>query len=70
MVEKLNSNDNKIYRSVKIRLLPTKEQEVLFWKSVGVARWSYNFFLGYNQEKYKEWLGDNTKDRFVSESEV
>ena len=70
MVEKLNSNDSKIYRSVRIRLLPTKEQEVLFWKSVGVARWSYNFFLGYNQEKYKEWLEDNTKERFVSESEV
>ena len=70
MVEKLNSNDNKIYRSVKIRLLPTKEQEVLFWKSVGVARWSYNFFLGYNQEKYKEWLEDNTKERFASESDV
>lgn len=70
MEEKLNSNDNKIYRSVKIRLLPTKEQEILFWKSVGVARWSYNFFLGYNQEKYKEWLEDNTKERFVSESEV
>ena len=70
MEEKLNSNDNKIYRSVKIRLLPTKEQEILFWKSVGVARWSYNFFLGYNQEKYKEWLEDNTKERFVSDSEV
>ena len=70
MVEELNSNDNKIYRSVKIRLLPTKEQEVLFWKSVGVARWSYNFFLGYNKEKYKEWLEDNTKERFVSESDV
>ena len=70
MEEKLNSNDNKIYRSVKIRLLPTKEQEILFWKSVGVARWSYNFFLGYNQEKYKEWLADNTKERFIRESEV
>ena len=70
MEEKLNSNDNKIYRSVKIRLLPTKEQEILFWKSVGVARWSYNFFLGYNQEKYKEWLDDNTKERFVSENDV
>lgn len=59
-----------MYLTKKIRLLPTKEQEVLFWKSVGVARWSYNFFLGYNQEKYKEWLEDNTKERFVSESEV
>nr|DAR91011.1 MAG TPA: endonuclease [Caudoviricetes sp.] len=59
-----------MYLTKKIRLLPTKEQEILFWKSVGVARWSYNFFLGYNQEKYKEWLEDNTKERFVKESEV
>lgn len=59
-----------MYLTKKIRLLPTKEQEVLFWKSVGVARWSYNFFLGYNQEKYKEWLEDNTKERFISEGEV
>lgn len=59
-----------MYLTRKIRLLPTKEQEVLFRKSVGVARWSYNFFLGYNQEKYKEWLEDNTKERFVSEGDV
>lgn len=59
-----------MYLTKKIRLLPTKEQEILFWKSAGVARWSYNFFLGYNQEKYKEWLEDNTKERFASESEV
>ena len=59
-----------MYLTKKIRLLPTKEQEILFWKSAGVARWSYNFFLGYNQEKYKEWLEDNTKERFVSESDV
>ena len=59
-----------MYLTKKIRLLPTKEQEVLFWKSDGVARWSYNFFLGYNQEKYKEWLEDNTKERFVSDGEV
>lgn len=59
-----------MYLTKKIRLLPTKEQEILFWKSAGVARWSYNFFLGYNQEKYKEWLEDNTKERFVKESDV
>ena len=59
-----------MYLTKKIRLLPTKEQEILFWKSVGVARWSYNFFLGYNQEKYKEWIEDNTKERFVRDGEV
>ncbi|MGL4372244.1 MAG: helix-turn-helix domain-containing protein, partial [Turicibacter sp.] len=29
----------------KIKLTPTKEQEILFWKSVGTARWAYNYFL-------------------------
>ena len=38
----------------KIRLLPTKEQEILFRKSAGVARWSYNYFLAENERIYKE----------------
>lgn len=59
-----------MYRTKRIRLLPTAEQEELFRKSVGVARWSYNFFLSYNQEKYNEWLEDNTKERFVSEFKI
>ena len=70
MEEKLNSNDNKIYRSVKIRLLPTKEQEVLFWKSVGVARWSYNYFLSESYRVYQEWLEDNSKPKYISELEA
>lgn len=59
-----------MYLTKKIRLLPTQEQEQLFWKSAGVARWSYNFFLNYNQEKYNEWLEDNTKEKFVGECDV
>lgn len=70
MEEKLNSNDNKIYMSVKIRLLPTKEQEVLFWRSVGVARWSYNYFLSESYRVYQEWLEDNSKPKHISEQEV
>lgn len=59
-----------MYLTKKIRLLPTAEQEKLFWKSAGVARWSYNFFLSYNQEKYSEYLKNNTKEKFVSENDV
>ena len=70
MEEKLNSNDNKIYRSVKIRLLPTKEQEILFWKSAGVARWSYNYFLSESYRVYQEWLEDKSKPKHISEMEV
>lgn len=59
-----------MYLTKRIRLLPTAEQEKLFWKSAGIARWSYNFFLSYNQEKYNEYLEDNTKEKFISECNV
>ena len=59
-----------MYLTKKIRLLPTAEQEKLFWKSAGAARWSYNFFLGYNEKKYNEWLEDNNKERFINESDA
>lgn len=48
----------------KIRLLPTKEQELLFRKSAGVARWSYNYFLAENERVYKE------EHRYLSGGEV
>lgn len=58
-------------RAVKIRLLPTKEQETLFWKSAGTARWAYNYFLEANEKAYKDWL-DNGKQgkKSISEGEV
>lgn len=59
-----------MYLTKRIRLLPTAEQEKIFWKSANVARWSYNFFLNYNQEKYNEHLEDNTKEKFIKESDV
>lgn len=40
--------------AVKIRLKPTKEQEILFRKSCGVARWSYNYFLAESEKYYAE----------------
>ena len=57
-------------KAVKIRLLPTPEQEQLFWKSAGVARWAYNYFLGLNEELYHEHLLDNTKPKSISEGAV
>ena len=44
----------KLLRAVKIRLLPTAEQEILFWKSADTARWAYNYFLSENQRTYRE----------------
>ena len=59
-----------MYLTKKIRLLPTKEQEILFWKSAGVARWSYNYFLSESYRVYQEWLNDDSKPKHISEQEV
>lgn len=48
----------------KIRLFPTEEQEILFRKSAGVARWSYNYFLAENERVYRE------EHRYLSGSEL
>ena len=52
-----------MHRAVKIRLLPTKEQEIIFWKSAGTARWAYNYFLDANEQAYRE-------GRRITEGEV
>ena len=40
-------------KSLKIRLYPTKEQEILFRKFVGAERYIYNWGLSLNNELYK-----------------
>ena len=55
--------------SKKIRLKPTPEQETLFWKSAGVSRWAYNFFLSENKRSYKEHL-ENNDVKPITEGEV
>lgn len=55
----------------KIRLKPTPEQEILFRKSAGVARWAYNFFLSEQERTYKEYLDNSqTGKRYISEGDV
>lgn len=57
--------------SRKIRIIPTKEQEILFHKSCGVARWAYNFFLAKQREVYAEYLANNKQgEQYVKEGEV
>lgn len=41
--------------ATKIKLKPTSEQEILFWKSAGVARWSYNYFLAEGEKYYNQY---------------
>ena len=50
-------------RGVKIRLLTTKEQAILFLKSAGTARWAYNYFLDAYEQAYKE-------GRYINECKV
>ena len=50
-------------KTAKIRLKPTQEQEILFWKSAGVARWAYNYFLSENERVYKEYLDNGKLER-------
>ena len=48
--------------SKKIRLKPTKEQETQLWRSVGTARWVYNWTLHKQEENYKQggtFISDN-----------
>lgn len=57
--------------SRKIRLKPTPEQEILFWKSAGVARWAFNFYLAENERIWKEYLDNGkTGPKSISESVV
>lgn len=41
-------------KSIKIRLIPTLEQEILMFKSIGVARFAYNWGLNRWTELYNE----------------
>ena len=48
----------------KVRLKPTKAQEVKMWKSVGTARWVYNWTLTRQQENNKKG------NKFISDNEL
>lgn len=47
----------------KVRLKPNKEQERQLWKSVGTARWVYNWTLSKQEESYKN------DGKFISDGE-
>lgn len=46
-------------KAVKVRLLPTEEQEISMFKSVGTARFAYNWGLARWQELYKNGVTTN-----------
>lgn len=57
-------------RGVKIALDLTDEQEQQMWKSVGVARWSYNYAITRCKEQYLKHLEDTTLSKTLTEGEI
>ncbi len=57
-------------RGMKIALDLTDEQEVQMWKSVGVARWCYNYAITRDREHYLNYLEDNTLPKTLFEDEI
>ena len=55
-------------KAIKIKLNPTPEQEVLFWKSAGTARWAYNFYLSEKERVYQEYLANGTDRKDITTS--
>jgi putative transposase len=54
----------------KVRLRPTLEQEQLLWKSVGTARFIYNWTLLKQQENYKnggKFISDNVLRKEITQ---
>ena len=57
-------------RGMKIALDLTNEQKQQMWKSVGVARWSYNYAITRCKEQYLKYLEDNTLPKTLTEGQI
>lgn len=57
-------------RGMKIALDLTDEQEQQMWKSVGVARWSYNYAITRCKERYLKYLEDTTLPNTLTEGQI
>lgn len=57
-------------RGIKIALDLTDEQEQQMWKSVGVARWCYNYAITRDREHYSNYLKDDTLPRTLYEGQI
>ena len=57
-------------RGMKIALDLTDEQEQQMWKSVGVARWCYNYAITRCKEQYLKYSEDNTLPKTLTEGQI
>ncbi len=60
----------KLITSYKVMLKPSEEQELLFRKSCGVSRWSYNYFLAESENHYKEYLKGHKETKTLYETDL
>lgn len=51
-----------MYKSFKIRLYPTKEQEQKMWQHIGACRYIWNYMLALQEQRYKD--GEKHLSRF------
>ena len=54
----------------RIRLIPTEEQEILFRKSAGIARWSWNYFLNKQIEHYCLFKQGLVEKSYIKEGDI
>ena len=57
-------------RGMKIALDLTDEQEQQMWRSVGVARWCYNYAITRCKEQYLKHLDDDTSPKTLTEGQI
>lgn len=58
------------YKTLKIRLFPTKEQEEIMWKHVHAARFIWNYMLNMELERYKNgesYLSNNEMSKIITQ---
>lgn len=53
-----------MFKGIKIRLFPTEEQVIKLWKSIGTARWVWNWGISYNNKLYSK------ENRFAFDCEL
>jgi putative transposase len=54
----------------KVRIIPNKEQEQQLWKSVGTARFIYNWTLARQEENYTLKGTSKNGGKFISDNDL
>lgn len=52
-MKEVNATNESTIRTLKIRLLPTEDQDKLMWQHVGAARYIWNWALALQQDRYQ-----------------